>query len=100
MAAVGWYRQCDLIHNTRDMDIEIYAKHYKPTMKKSLGSHDLYLIRELGKLQDSFEMTFKKYSIRLDVFCLYEGKDDNWTGAVGGNGTKYRSHLVNFLVEA
>ncbi|ESO90288.1 hypothetical protein LOTGIDRAFT_233814 [Lottia gigantea] len=87
---LGWFRQCGFISYTSDMDFEVYIKDYTPDILTTFKSHGFRQRRQLGRLNDSFEMTFNKQGLTMDVFYVYEEPDHIWVGGVGLRGEKYR----------
>jgi hypothetical protein len=85
---LGYYRQCDFITYSRDVDIGIWIDDYKPEMIDVFSVNDLPLIHSFGKIEDSFELSFIDGDIKLDVFFFYKEQNYFWNG-----GTQARTGL-------
>ncbi|CAL2036401.1 unnamed protein product [Caenorhabditis brenneri] len=96
---LGWYRECNIIPHTGDMDIAVFADDFRPELLQYLLSRTspFKLLRRIGKFNDSFELTLTpKYGhkINTDLFLMYKevdgnGSVTNWVG--GGSLTeKYK----------
>ncbi|KAF1762239.1 hypothetical protein GCK72_010501 [Caenorhabditis remanei] len=87
---LGWYRECGIIPHTTDMDIAVFAKDFRPDLVKFLQSRSspFQLVRKIGLLNDSFELTVTTktgYKVNTDLFLMYEAVDGNgnvrnWVG--------------------
>ncbi|CAO4380253.1 unnamed protein product [Caenorhabditis nigoni] len=94
---LGWYRECSIIPHTHDMDIGIFAEDYRPEFLEKLKKNqsDFALSRQLGMINDSFELTVvpkSNKSIYIDIFLFYKEKDseNRWVGGTGDSGEKFK----------
>ena len=46
----GWFRQCDIISHTTDVDIGIFIEDYRPELVNLLESKGLVLTHHFGKV--------------------------------------------------
>lgn len=77
---LGYYRQCDIITYSRDVDIGIFIKDYHPVLSQMLVSRGLRLVHSFGRVNDSFELSFVYHNVKLDIFFFYEEDDHVWNG--------------------
>ncbi|ULT90486.1 hypothetical protein L3Y34_008666 [Caenorhabditis briggsae] len=94
---LGWYRECSIIPHTHDMDIGIFAEDYRPEFLEKLKKNhsDFVLSRQLGMINDSFELTVvpkSNTSIYIDLYSFYKEKDSEkrWVGGMGDSGEKFK----------
>ena len=83
---LGWYRQCDFIPYSRDVDIGIWIKNYNQSIISSFKERGFRLKQMLGKVEDSFELSFEMENVKLDIFFFYEDSKYMWNG-----GTQVKS---------
>ncbi|ESO96881.1 hypothetical protein LOTGIDRAFT_159629 [Lottia gigantea] len=83
---LGWYRQCGIITHTTDLDVLILRKDYTENILKSLKKIGFSHTQTFGKLNDSYEYSFRWSGVKLDVFFAYKENDTWWLG--GTNGKK------------
>lgn len=84
---LGWYRQCDFIAYTSDLDTTMPIWMYTPELEKAAAKHNYKLIRTFGNHslanpKGGFESTFQHIPTgnSLDVFWIYHDKDGKeWT---------------------
>nr|XP_022313704.1 fukutin-like isoform X1 [Crassostrea virginica] len=89
---LGWFRQCDIITYSKDVDFGIWIKDHKPEIIDSMEAAGLPLKHVFGKVTDSYELSFKAGEVKLDLFFFYEEGDTMWNGgtdAVTGDKLKY-----------
>lgn len=85
---LGYFRQCDFITYGQDVDIGIFIKDYRDDLIDVFSINDLPLIHLFGKIEDSFELSFRNGDVKLDIFFFYEESDYFWNG-----GTQAKSGL-------
>jgi len=68
---LGYFRQCDFITYSRDVDIGIWIDDYKPELIDVFSANNLPLIHSFGKVEDSFELSFIDGDIKLDIFFFF-----------------------------
>lgn len=85
---LGYYRECDIIPHSKDVDIGIWAKDYSPQIISEFQNHGLSLKIWLGRPNDSLEVSFiDQTGTKLDIFFFYEeGNKTVWNG-----GTQVKS---------
>ncbi|XP_057295730.1 ribitol-5-phosphate transferase FKTN-like isoform X1 [Hydractinia symbiolongicarpus] len=83
---LGWYRQCDFISHSKDVDIGIWIKDYNQHIIEAFSEKGLHLKHLFGKLEDSFELSFSMDDLKLDIFFFYEEDNIMWNG-----GTQVRT---------
>lgn len=90
---LGWFRQCDVIPYTTDVDIGIFIENFKPSMIDEFSTHDLALTHVFGHPNDSYELSFLDVAeqLKLDVFFFYREKNYTWNGGTQARtGNKYK----------
>ncbi|XP_055884910.1 ribitol-5-phosphate transferase FKTN-like [Biomphalaria glabrata] len=88
---LGWFRQCDLISHTTDVDIGIFITDYREDLIGLLESNGLALIHKFGKVSDSLELSFLFGDIKLDIFFFYTADEYFWNGGTqASTGNKYK----------
>lgn len=85
---LGWFRQCDIIPYTVDVDIGVFIKDHGDGLLEKLKASSLGLDHKFGKISDSLQYTFDMGKLKLDIFFFYE---DKLTGKVWNGGTDYNS---------
>lgn len=89
---LGWFRQCDIITYSKDVDFGIWIKDHKPEIIDAMETAGLPLKHVFGKVSDSYELSFKAGEVKLDIFFFYEEGDTMWNGgtdAKTGEKLKY-----------
>ncbi|XGW15241.1 hypothetical protein V3C99_001045 [Haemonchus contortus] len=91
---LGWYRECNIIPHTTDVDFAAPIEEYTPELLNDLFyGGEFFLSRTLGLPNDSFEFTIKprrKDNPRMDLFWVYTTSNESWVGGTAGDGTKYK----------
>lgn len=94
---LGFYRQCDVIPYTTDVDIGVFIKDYKPELISTFSMYDLPLTHLFGKVEDSYELSFQDRDVKLDVFCFYEEDNYVWNGGTQARtGKKFKYSFPKF----
>ena len=94
---LGWYRQCGFIPHSKDVDIGIWIKHYKPQMVQTFLNRGLKLKHQFGKVEDSFELSFTLMDLKLDIFFFYEDESSMWNGGTQARtGKKFKYTFPKF----
>lgn len=86
---LGWYRQCDVIPYSLDVDLGVFIKDKPADLWRTLKTTGIHLDHLFGKDEDSLQYTFKMDRIKLDIFFFYEDKEN--PGKVWNGGTEYSS---------
>nr|CDJ83630.1 LicD domain containing protein [Haemonchus contortus] len=91
---LGWYRECNIIPHTMDIDFAAPIEEYTPELLEDLASGGkFFLHRKFGLPNDSFEFTIKpkdKSRPTVDLFWVYTTSNESWVGGTSGDGTKYK----------
>ncbi|KJH53440.1 hypothetical protein DICVIV_00378 [Dictyocaulus viviparus] len=92
---LGWYRECDIIPHTTDIDFAALIKEHNPALLEHLLSNEtkFRLTRKLGQINDSYEFTLRPLDgghPTIDLFWMYTVGNESWVGGTGGNGAKYK----------
>lgn len=61
-------------------DIGIAIKDYRPELIDVFTMNDLMLMHSFGRVNDSFELSFRNEDTKLDIFFFYEESDHVWNG--------------------
>ncbi|XP_053213333.1 ribitol-5-phosphate transferase FKTN-like [Panonychus citri] len=95
--ALGWFRQCDVIAYSRDVDIGIWISDYRPEMIDHFYMNNLPLLHAFGKVEDSYELSFRHGNVKLDVFFFYTEADHVWNGGTQAKtGYKFKYIFPKF----
>ncbi|XP_072023917.1 ribitol-5-phosphate transferase FKTN-like isoform X2 [Amphiura filiformis] len=96
---LGWFRECNIIPHGLDVDFGIWITDYNSKIVSAMESHGLQLKLEFGKVEDSYELSFVRGNIKLDVFFFYEEYDHMWNGGTEyRNGNKYKYDFPKFTL--
>ena len=96
---LGWYRQCGFIPHSKDVDIGIWIKHYKPELVQAFLDRGLKLKHQFGKVEDSFELSFTLHNLKLDIFFFYEDDTLMWNGGTQARtGKKFKYIFPKFAL--
>lgn len=98
---LGWFRQCDVISYSMDVDIGVYITDHKPDLLKMLKTTGMQLDHKFGKVEDSLQYAFDMGDAKLDIFFFYEDKSTGkmWNGGTDYNsGRKYRYFFDKFTL--
>uniref|UniRef100_A0AC35FD27 Uncharacterized protein n=1 Tax=Panagrolaimus sp. PS1159 TaxID=55785 RepID=A0AC35FD27_9BILA len=76
---LGWYRDCGIISHTHDIDFNVFATEYDPTIEKIFTNNPEFTLKHrIGKREHSIEYTFMLHhkipgfnSTPVDIFYLY-----------------------------
>lgn len=83
----GYFRECDIIAHSKDVDIGIFASSYSDKIITVMQNYGFQLKISLGFPNDSFELSFLDHSgLKLDIFFFYEEGQSYWNG-----GTQVKS---------
>ncbi|CAI5443733.1 unnamed protein product [Caenorhabditis angaria] len=102
---LGWYRECNIIPHTTDMDISIFIEDLNPKIIDYFNSRDskLILATKYGRINDSLEFSVyptSGYQVKTDIFFMYSdfenGTNMNWIGGMSPKGEKIRFYYPNY----
>ncbi|XP_025058432.1 fukutin isoform X3 [Alligator sinensis] len=86
---LGWYRQCNIIPYSKDVDLGIFIKDYKSDIIPAFWKAGLPLKHKFGKVEDSLELSFQgEGDVKLDIFFFYEEDDHIWNGGTQAKSGK------------
>nr|XP_020657115.1 fukutin [Pogona vitticeps]XP_020657116.1 fukutin [Pogona vitticeps]XP_020657117.1 fukutin [Pogona vitticeps]XP_020657118.1 fukutin [Pogona vitticeps]XP_020657119.1 fukutin [Pogona vitticeps] len=98
---LGWYRQCNIIPYSKDMDLGIFIQDYKSDMIPAFQKAGLPLKHKFGKVEDSLELSFQSGGddVKLDIFFFYEEDDHMWNGGTQAkSGKKFKYLFPKFTL--
>ncbi|XP_054843314.1 ribitol-5-phosphate transferase FKTN [Eublepharis macularius] len=97
---LGWYRQCNIIPYSKDVDLGIFVKDYKPDIIPAFQKAGLPLKHKFGKVEDSLELSFQgEDDVKLDIFFFYEEDDHMWNGGTQAkSGKKFKYLFPKFTL--
>ncbi|KAM8964153.1 ribitol-5-phosphate transferase FKTN-like [Lycaon pictus] len=97
---LGWYRQCNIIPYSKDVDLGIFIQDYKSDIISAFQDVGLPLKHKFGKVEDSLELSFQgKDDIKLDIFFFYEETDHMWNGGTQAKtGKKFKYLFPKFTL--
>ncbi|XP_030852394.1 fukutin [Strongylocentrotus purpuratus] len=88
---LGWFRECNIIAHSMDVDLGMRIQDYNDRVIPAMEGQGLQLLHLFGKVEDSFELSFARDSIKLDIFFFYEDDDFIWNGGTDAHtGDKYQ----------
>ncbi|XP_014668709.1 PREDICTED: fukutin-like isoform X3 [Priapulus caudatus] len=94
---LGWFRQCDVIPYSKDVDIGVWIKHYHPGIIDAFVAKGFWLHSIFGRVNDSYELSFGYSGVKLDIFFFYEDSRGMWNGGTEfTSGQKYRYDFPKF----
>ncbi|XP_055337401.1 ribitol-5-phosphate transferase FKTN-like [Paramacrobiotus metropolitanus] len=89
---LGWFRQCDIIPYSQDIDIGIFIKDFKTNLADLFEDHGFETAYRLGMKNDSLQISFAFDETKVDIYFFYEEFNQVWNGAtayVAGQKFKY-----------
>ncbi|XP_070107352.1 ribitol-5-phosphate transferase FKTN isoform X9 [Equus przewalskii] len=97
---LGWYRQCNIIPYSKDVDLGIFIQDYKSDIISAFHDAGLPLKHKFGKVEDSLELSFQgKDDVKLDIFFFYEENDHMWNGGTQAKtGKKFKYLFPKFTL--
>ncbi|CAL1293505.1 unnamed protein product [Larinioides sclopetarius] len=94
---LGFFRECGFISYSKDVDIGIWIKDYKPEIISAFSTHDIPLTHSFGKVEDSFELSFRDNDLKLDIFFFYDEETYVWNGGTQARtGKKFKYVFPKF----
>ncbi|BES90215.1 Hypothetical protein NTJ_03023 [Nesidiocoris tenuis] len=95
---LGYFRHCDVIPHSKDVDIGVFADDYTHHLVTSLEKHGLKLHLWFGEINDSLELSFVSGNgLKLDIFFFYRDKETMWNGGTQlRTGKKFRYDFSKF----
>lgn len=97
---LGWYRQCDLIPHTTDVDIGIRIHDYRHDIIDEMEKNGLMLKDIYGKKDDSYSISFVDSNhVKLDIFFFYDEDNYSWNGGTRAHdGAKFQFIFPKFTL--
>ncbi|KAF7688509.1 fukutin [Silurus meridionalis] len=94
---LGWFRQCNIIPYSKDVDLGIWIKDYRHDIIQAFQKAGLFLKHKFGKIEDSLELSFQGLDVKLDIFFFYEDGDIVWNGGTQAkSGKKFKYVFPRF----
>ncbi|KAE9419629.1 hypothetical protein Angca_005087, partial [Angiostrongylus cantonensis] len=98
---LGWYRECDIIPHTKDVDFAALIEEHNPNLLTHLQSNKtkFRLTRLLGRVNDSYEFTFQPLGggrPSIDLFWVYSSENSSWVGGTAKDGSKFKYTYPRF----
>lgn len=88
---LGWFRQCNIISFSRDVDIGIFITDFRSNIVAAFRDAGLSLKHKFGKVEDSLELSFLSDDVKLDIFFFYKDGDVLWNGGTQAkSGKKFK----------
>ncbi|NWR21147.1 FKTN protein, partial [Emberiza fucata] len=97
---LGWFRQCNVIPHSKDVDLGIFIRDYKADIIPAFQKAGLPLKHKFGKVEDSLELSFQgQDDVKLDIFFFYEEDDHIWNGGTQAkSGKKFKYLFPKFTL--
>ncbi|XP_076353108.1 ribitol-5-phosphate transferase FKTN-like isoform X2 [Tachypleus tridentatus] len=96
---LGFFRECDIISYSKDVDLGIWIKDYRPEIIPEFSTNNIPLTHQFGKVEDSFELSFQDKDIKLDIFFFYEETNYVWNGGTQARtGKKFKYIFPKFTL--
>eukprot|EP01147_Barroeca_monosierra_P009643 gene9643-1861_t len=99
---LGFYRQCDFIDYSNDVDIGMFIEDYQHGIISAFQGAGMRLSHKFGVPDDGYELSFTKtmggHHLKVDIFFFYhEGDGKVWNGGTQARtGNKYRYYFPIF----
>ncbi|MBN3295496.1 FKTN protein, partial [Amia calva] len=94
---LGWFRQCNIISYSKDVDLGIWIKDYQTDIIPAFQKAGLPLKHKFGKIEDSLELSFQGQDVKLDIFFFYEEDYIVWNGGTQAkSGKKFKYIFPKF----
>ncbi|CAB3366888.1 Hypothetical predicted protein [Cloeon dipterum] len=96
---LGYYRQCDLITYSKDVDLGIMASDYSTNLIPEFQKRGFKLKHVFGRINDSFEISFVYDDLKLDLFFFYREGNSIWNGGTQAkSGLKFKYVFPSFTL--
>jgi fukutin len=87
----GYFRECDLIAHSKDVDLGILASELRPELLGAFAERGFRLKHVFGQPNDSYELSFVYNDLKLDLFFFYPEGDTLWNGGTQAKtGLKFK----------
>ncbi len=97
---LGWYRQCDILAHTTDVDLGIFIEDFISAVPaafiKAFVQAGFRVSHRFGTVHDSFQLSIKhgpNGKIKLDMFFFYRGIDKSGSRVFWNGGTQARTGM-------
>lgn len=88
---LGYYRQCDVIPYSQDVDIGVFIKDFNESLIEGLQSRNMKLKHKFGRVNEGLELSFVINLLKLDIFFFYEDGNSYWNG---GHSLVYKDETL------
>uniref|UniRef100_A0A1A8BYH6 Fukutin n=1 Tax=Nothobranchius kadleci TaxID=1051664 RepID=A0A1A8BYH6_NOTKA len=96
---LGWFRQCNIISYSQDVDIGIFISDFRPDIVAAFRDAGLSLKHKFGKVEDSLELSFLSDDVKLDIFFFYKHEGVMWNGGTQAkSGRKFKYVFAPFTL--
>ncbi|XP_039615646.1 fukutin isoform X1 [Polypterus senegalus] len=94
---LGWFRQCNIIPYSKDVDLGVWIKDYRSDIIAAFEKAGLPIKHRFGKVEDSLELSFQGTDVKLDIFFFYEEDSYVWNGGTQAKtGKKFKYIFPKF----
>lgn len=94
---LGWFRQCNIIPYSKDVDLGVWIKDYRHDITQAFQKAGLPLKHKFGKVEDSLELSFQGLDVKLDIFFFYDEGQTVWNGGTQAkSGKKFKYVFPKF----
>ncbi|CAG0918037.1 unnamed protein product [Notodromas monacha] len=94
---LGFFRQCDVIPYTDDVDIGVFASDYNEDIVNEMERAGFTPLHRFGVLNDSLQLSFMHTWFKLDIFFFYDEGDIFWNGGTDlSTGEKFKYPFPKF----
>ncbi|XP_021914627.1 fukutin-like isoform X2 [Zootermopsis nevadensis] len=96
---LGYFRQCDIIPYSKDVDIGIFITDYSEKILPEFLDHGFTLKHWFGRVNDSLELSLSSGELKLDIFFFYEDGQFLWNGGTQAkSGRKFKYVFPRFTL--
>ncbi|GIY68880.1 fukutin [Caerostris darwini] len=99
---LGWYRQCDVIPYTSDVDFAAWASQVDDLddiLHRLEQSDHMELRQRMGIVENTLEFNINCHNLRVDVFFLYHQSNGTWyAGHRPSKGYYFKYHHPDFTL--
>ena len=95
---LGWYRQCDIIPYSVNVDFGIFIQDFSLKIIEKMHDGGFSLLHKYGKADDGLELSFvSSENVKVNLLFFYNESDYVWNGGTHAeNGQKYKYRYPKF----